>query len=327
MLDSMWLSALAAGITSLVVSLVVTPMVIFLLQKKLIGQVVRSDGPTSHFSKKGTPTMGGVVIVIATIVAALLWSSGYTITLWLCLGVMVLMALIGGYDDACKILLGSSRGLSARSKLLGQSMIAIAALACWQLYLPSTHAGDLYVPFIHIWLPLGYLGLILGFFVIVGCANAVNLTDGLDGLVTVPVILVAIGLVIAAAHHGILTPDILVLVASVVGALLAFLWFNSYPAQVFMGDVGSLALGGLLGILAVITRAELLLLIMGGVFVAEAVSVMLQVGYFKLSGKRIFKMAPLHHHFELAGWPEPTVVIRFWLISLWLVILALTGVL
>ena len=313
--------------TALILVLLLGSPFIGLLRRRLMGQVVRDDGPQSHLSKSGTPTMGGIIIVLAITLSALAWSY-YHPLLWLGLFVLIALALVGWYDDYKKIVQKSSRGLASRWKYAWQSLIAIIAVLLWYHYSAPLHQAELLIPFCHVWAPLGWGVIILGYFVIVGSSNAVNLTDGLDGLVAVPVIMTALGLAIAIWHQGIMINNaLLVLCMATAGATAGFLWFNAHPAKVFMGDVGALALGGLLGFIALAARLELALFIMGGVFVIEALSVMLQVGYYKRTKKRIFKMAPIHHHFELSGWPETQVVVRFWLISFWLLLLALWGVL
>lgn len=312
--------------TALILVLVLGHPFIKLLQSRLMGQVVRDDGPQSHLTKSGTPTMGGIIIVLAITLSALLWSH-YHKLLWLGLFVLISLALVGWYDDFKKIVHKDSRGLRSRWKYAWQSLIAIIAALAWYHYCDTPHQSELFIPFWHIWLPIGWAVVILGYFVIVGTSNAVNLTDGLDGLVSVPVIIAVCGLAIGIWHQGIIVNNaLLVLCMATAGATAGFLWFNAHPAKVFMGDVGALALGGLLGFIALAARLELALLIMGGIFVIEAISVILQVGYYKRTKKRIFKMAPIHHHFELSGWPETQVVVRFWLISFWLMLLTLWGV-
>jgi len=312
--------------TALILVLILGHPFIQLLQRHVIGQVVRDDGPQSHLSKSGTPTMGGIMIVLAITLSALAWSH-YHKLLGLGLFVLISLALVGWYDDYKKIIQKTSRGLASHWKYAGQSAIAIVTVLIWYYLVDTPHHTELLIPFWHIWLPAGWGVIILGYFVIVGSSNAVNLTDGLDGLVAAPVIMTACGLAISIWHQGIiLNHSLLVLCMATAGATTGFLWFNAHPAKVFMGDVGALALGGLLGFIALAARLELALLIMGGIFVVEALSVILQVGYYKHTKKRIFTMAPLHHHFELSGWPETLVVVRFWLISFWLLLLALWGI-
>jgi phospho-N-acetylmuramoyl-pentapeptide-transferase len=331
------LRAILASLTALVITLLVGPPMIRWLAQYKIGQVVRDDGPKSHFSKAGTPTMGGAMIIIAILMSTLLWSDLKNFYIWMVLLVMTGFGLIGWYDDYQKLIKRHSKGLSARLKLLLQSMIGLAAAIF--LYMNATTPAEtsLLIPFFkNIVIPLGFFYIILTYFVIVGTSNAVNLTDGLDGLAIMPIVLVGGALGIFAYVTGHIkfasylsvpyipgVEEIVVFCGALVGAGLGFLWFNAYPAQVFMGDVGSLGLGAALGVIAVLVRQELVLFIMGGVFVAETVSVILQVGSFKLTGRRIFKMAPIHHHFELKGWPEPRVIVRFWIITVVLVLLGL----
>jgi phospho-N-acetylmuramoyl-pentapeptide-transferase len=331
------LRAIVASLTALIITLLVGPPLIRLLSQYKVGQVVRNDGPKSHFSKAGTPTMGGAMIIIAITIATLLWSNLRNPYVWIVLAVMLGFGMIGWCDDYQKLMRRNSKGLSARLKFLLQSIVGLAAAIF--LYMKATTPAEtsLLLPFFkNIIVPLGFFYIILTYFVIVGTSNAVNLTDGLDGLAIMPIVLVggALGIFAYVTGHvkfatylsvpyipGI--EEITVFCGALVGAGLGFLWFNAYPAQVFMGDVGSLGLGAALGIIAVLVRQELVLFIMGGVFVAETVSVILQVGSFKLTGRRLFKMAPIHHHFELKGWPEPRVIVRFWIITVVLVLLGL----
>jgi len=323
--------SILAALTALLVGLLLGPKLIKSLKELQIGQMVRDDGPQSHFNKRGTPTMGGTLILLAILISCLLWGDLRQPALWLALVTMTGFGLIGWIDDYRKVVRKNTRGLPGRWKYFWQSVIALLIVS-W-LYYNATlpiHT-QLSIPFFKNWLiNLGWFFPILGYFVIVGSSNAVNLTDGLDGLAIVPIVMVAGALGIFAyassnanyAHYLAVpfvphTGELTIFCATIVGAGLGFLWFNSYPAQVFMGDVGSLALGASLGIVAVLTRHELVLLIMGGLFVLETMSVILQVGYFKYTGgKRLFRMAPLHHHFELKGWPEPKVIVRFWIINL-----------
>jgi phospho-N-acetylmuramoyl-pentapeptide-transferase len=302
-----------------------------------IGQTVRDDGPQSHLSKSGTPTMGGVLILLAIIVSSLLWADLANKYVWVTLFVIASYGVVGFVDDYRKVIRKDAKGLIAKWKYFWQSVIAIAV--SFFLYSTAETANEtaLVVPFFKEVLPqLGIMYLFISYFALVGTSNAVNLTDGLDGLAIVPTILVAGALAIFAYASGNinfaaylnipylpLSGELVVICTAIVGAGLGFLWFNTYPAMVFMGDVGSLALGGALGVLAVLVRQELVLIIMGGVFVMETVSVILQVGSFKLRGQRIFKMAPIHHHYELKGWPEPRVIVRFWIISIILVLVGL----
>jgi len=295
-----------------------------------LGQVVRDDGPQSHLSKAGTPTMGGVLILLAITVSSLLWGDLRQPALWLVLMVTIGFGAIGWVDDYRKVVRKNSKGLPARWKYFWQSVIAIIAIFIlyWSDSIPL-HT-ELTIPFFKNWIiSLGALFPVLAYFVIVGSSNAVNLTDGLDGLAIVPIVMVAGALGVFAyassnavyAHYLAITfvpntGELTIFCSAIVGAGLGFLWYNTYPAQVFMGDVGSLALGAALGMVAIIVRQELVLMIMGGLFVLETVSVILQVVYFKYTGgKRLFRMAPLHHHFELKGWSEPKVIVRFWIMT------------
>ena len=325
-------------LTALVLSFVIGPSMIRRLSFYQIGQHIREDGPQSHLSKAGTPTMGGALILVAIAVATLLWADLRNRYVWVVLLVTLAFGLIGWVDDYRKLVLKNSRGLSARQKLAGQSAVALGAA----LVLYFTAAGpvetQLIVPFFKsVAIPLGGAFVVLSFFVIVGASNAVNLTDGLDGLAIMPTVMVAGGLAVFAYASGNVrfadylgipsvagAGEVAVFCGAMVGAGLGFLWFNTYPAQVFMGDVGALALGAALGVVAVVVRQELVLLIMGGVFVMETVSVILQVASFKLTGRRIFRMAPLHHHYELKGWPEPRVIVRFWIVTVMLVLAGLS---
>jgi len=326
-----------AALTALVISFVFGPMVIRYLSSFNIGQQVRSDGPKSHLSKAGTPTMGGALILISISVTTLLWSDLSNRFVWVVLLVMLSNGLVGGVDDYLKLRYGNSRGLSGRAKLFWQSLFALAA--GWYLLANAQSPAEttLLLPvFKDIAWQLGWLFIPLTWLVVVGSSNAVNLTDGLDGLAILPTVLVggALGLIVYLTGHANFASylsiphingvgELTVFCAALMGAGLGFLWFNTYPAQVFMGDVGALALGAALGIIAVIARQELVLMIMGGVFVMETVSVIMQVVSFKLTGRRIFRMAPIHHHFELKGWPEPRVIVRFWIITVILVLIGL----
>jgi phospho-N-acetylmuramoyl-pentapeptide-transferase len=329
--------AICAALTALLLSLAIGPRMIEAFAKYQIGQRVRTDGPQSHLPKAGTPTMGGTLIIVAMAAGTLLWADLTNRFVWITLLVTLAFGLIGFWDDYLKLVVGNSRGLIARYKYFWQS---VAALGCAiALYLTAKTPAEtaLYVPlFKNVAVPLGIGYILLTYFVLVGSSNAVNLTDGLDGLAIMPAVLVggALGVFAYATGNSVFsnylgipfiegTGEILVFCATLVGAGLGFLWFNTYPAQVFMGDVGALALGAALGIVAVIVRQEIVLFIMGGVFVMETVSVMLQVASFKLTGKRIFRMAPIHHHFELKGWAEPKVIVRFWIISVILVLVGL----
>ncbi len=307
------------------------------LQKLSFGQVVRNDGPESHFSKRGTPTMGGIMILTAIVISVLLWAYPSNPYVWCVLVVLVGYGVIGFVDDYRKVVRKDTKGLIARWKYFWMSVIALGVAFALYLAGKDTPATQLVVPFFKDVMPqLGLFYILLAYFVIVGTGNAVNLTDGLDGLAIMPTVFVAGGFALVAWATGNMNfasylhipylrhaGELVIVCTAIVGAGLGFLWFNTYPAQVFMGDVGSLALGGALGIIAVLLRQEFLLVIMGGVFVVETLSVILQVGSFKLRGQRIFRMAPIHHHYELKGWPEPRVIVRFWIISLMLVLIGL----
>jgi len=324
------LRSILAALTALVVTLYCGPMMIRWLKKLQVGQMVRDDGPQTHLTKAGTPTMGGVLILFSVTLSSILWGDLGQSNLWLALFVMLGFGLVGWVDDYRKLVLKNTNGLSARKKIFWQSLVALTAVLYLYFQAELPIHTQLTVPFLKTCLiPLGFVFPVFAYFVIVGSSNAVNLTDGLDGLATMPIVMVAGALGVFAyvtsnavyAHYLSVpfvpnTEELTIFCSSIVGAGLGFLWYNTYPAQVFMGDVGSLSLGATLGIVAVIIRQELVLLIMGGLFVLETLSVVLQVVYFKCSGgKRIFKMAPLHHHFELKGWLEPKVIVRFWIIT------------
>lgn len=329
--------SILAALTALIVGLFFGPMMIRWLSRMQIGQMVRDDGPKSHLSKKGTPTMGGVLILLAIFISCLLWGDLKQSSLWTVLMVTLGFGMIGWVDDYRKVVQKNSRGLPARWKYFWQSVVALLAIIILYFQFSLPVQTQLVIPFYKNYLiNLGWFFPIFAYFVVVGSSNAVNLTDGLDGLATMPIVMVAGALgifayassnVIYAHYLGIPyvpnTGELTIFCSAIAGAGLGFLWYNTYPAQVFMGDVGSLALGAALGIVSVIIRQELVLLIMGGLFVIETVSVILQVGYFKYSGgKRLFRMAPLHHHFELKGWSEPKIIVRFWIMT---VIFVLTG--
>jgi phospho-N-acetylmuramoyl-pentapeptide-transferase len=299
---------------------------------------VRDDGPQTHLKKKGTPTMGGALILVAIAIATLLWADLANRYVWIVLGVTLAFGLIGFYDDYLKLVVGNSKGLAARWKYFWQNLAGLAAAAVLWSTAQVPAETTLYLPVIkEFMLPLGATAfIVLSTLMIVGMSNAVNLTDGLDGLAIMPAVMVAGGLGIFAWASGnaifaqyLSIPavpgagEVLIFCGALVGAGLGFLWFNTYPAQVFMGDIGALALGAALGLVAVIVRQEVVLLLMGGIFVLETASVILQVGSYKLRGKRLFRMAPIHHHFELKGWAEPKVIVRFWIISLLLVLAGL----
>ena len=328
-----------AGITALVLSLLIAPYMIRFLQKLEIGEKIRDDGPERHLSKAGTPTMGGLLILFAFIVSTLLWANLSNIYIWVVVFVAVGFGLIGLYDDVLKFRKGG--GLRARSKIILQILLSVIVAAFLVYYDPirDGYASQLFVPFFKDFTPdlgWGYMAFIV--FIIVGTSNAVNLTDGLDGLAIGPIIIATItftGIVYLTGHfkfadylniqHIREAGELAVLTSAIIGASLGFLWYNTYPAQIFMGDVGSLSLGGVLGAIACISKQELLLIPVGGIFVIEALSVIIQVGYFKYTGgKRFFKMAPLHHHFEQLGWPEPKVIVRFWIVAAILAIASLS---
>ena len=331
------LRAILAALTALAISLLVGPRMIRWLAEYQVGQRVRSDGPQTHLSKAGTPTMGGALILAAIVAATLLWADLANRFVWVVLLVTIAFGLIGFWDDYIKLVVGDSRGLIARYKYFWQSFAGLGAAIVLYVTAQSPADTTLYVPFFkHFVVPLGVLFIPLTYFVIVGSSNAVNLTDGLDGLAIMPSVLVAGALGVFAYASGNVVfsnylgipylagaGEVLVICTAIFGAGLGFLWFNTYPAQVFMGDIGALALGAALGVIAVVVRQEIVLFIMGGVFVMETVSVILQVASFKLRGKRIFRMAPIHHHFELKGWAEPKVIVRFWIITVILVLLGL----
>ena len=335
------LRAVFACLTALAISLVLGPLVIRKLTTYKIGQSVRDDGPKSHLTKAGTPTMGGALILLSIGITTLLWGDLTNAFLWVVLLVTMAFGAIGWIDDYRKVVHRNPKGLSAKAKFFWQSMIGLgAAFALAWLARGTPALTELIVPFFkHVAYPLGAAGfVILAYFVIVGSSNAVNLTDGLDGLAIMPTVMVGSALGIfayVAGHVGFSkylglphipgAGELTVFCGALAGAGLGFLWFNAYPAEVFMGDVGALALGAALGTIAVIVRQEIVLFIMGGVFVAETLSVMIQVLYFKASGgKRIFRMAPLHHHYELEGWKESQVVVRFWIITMMLVLFGLS---
>lgn len=331
------LRGILAAVTALLISLMVGPVMIRRLKHYQVGQTVRSDGPQTHLGKSGTPTMGGALILVGIAVSTLLWADLSNMYVWVALLVTGLFGAVGWVDDYRKVVERDSRGLPARWKYLWQSLIGLAAalFLYWVVDVPVT--TQLYVPFFKdVIIELGLVFILLSYFVIVGASNAVNLTDGLDGLAILPTVLVgtALGLIAYLTGHVDFADylnipyvagsgELAVFCGAIAGAGLGFLWFNTYPAQVFMGDVGALALGAALGTVAVITRHEIVFFIMGGIFVLETVSVILQVASFKLTGKRIFRMAPIHHHYELKGWPEPRVIVRFWIITVMLVLIGL----
>ncbi len=331
------LRAILGVLTALLISLWFGPVLIRRLTFHQIGQFVRDDGPQSHLSKAGTPTMGGALILFAVAAGTLLWADLGNRYVWVVLMVTLLFGAIGWVDDYRKIIKKQSTGLRAKEKYFLQSLFGLGAALVLFMSATTPAETQLIVPFFkNVSIPLGVGFVLLAYFVIVGTSNAVNLTDGLDGLAIMPTVMVAgalgvfayvTGNVNFAGYLGIPyvagAGEVLIICSALVGAGLGFLWFNAYPAQVFMGDVGALALGAALGTIAVVVRQELVLFIMGGVFVMETVSVILQVGSYKLTGRRIFRMAPLHHHFELKGWPEPRVIVRFWIITVVLVLIGL----
>ena len=328
---------IVSALTSLLIVLLYCPQYIQCLTALQIGQVVRQDGPKSHLQKSGTPTMGGLLILIAFSISVLLWSDFSNHYIWLAWLVTLGFGVIGCVDDYRKVIKKNTKGLSVKQKLLAQSCIALGAIFILYFNASSPTETQLVVPFCkHVSIQLGIFYIVFSYFVIVGASNAVNLTDGLDGLALLPAILVLIALSVFSYVAGnfffsryLMLPfipgagELTVFCAALIGAGLGFLWYNAYPAQIFMGDVGSLSVGASLGILAVMVRQELVLFLMGGIFVAETVSVILQVASFKWRGKRIFKMAPLHHHFELSGWSEPKIIARFWIITVILVLIGL----
>jgi len=332
------LRSILSVMTALIIALLVGPVMIKRLSFHQIGQSIRDDGPQTHLSKVGTPTMGGALILVAILTSTLLWADLGNRYIWIVIGVTLAFGAIGWVDDYRKVVQKDSRGLPARWKYLWQSVAGLGAAVILYSTASLPAETQLIVPFFKdISIELGLFYIVLTYFVIVGTSNAVNLTDGLDGLAIMPTVMVGAGLGIFAYVSGntqfseyLQIPylpgsgELVVYCASIGGAGLGFLWFNTYPAQVFMGDVGALALGAALGVLAVIVRQELVLFIMGGIFVVETVSVIIQVASFKLTGRRIFRMAPLHHHFELKGWPEPRVIVRFWIITLFLVLIGLS---
>lgn len=331
------LRAILASLTAFVVSLLLGPKLIQSLSYYQLGQPIRNDGPQTHLTKAGTPTMGGALILIAIVATTLLWANLGNHMIWIVLLAVLGFGFIGFADDYLKLILKNPRGLAPRWKYFWQSLLGfgIALVLYKTAQLPIE--TQLVIPFFkNLLIPLGIFYIPWVYLVIVGSSNAVNLTDGLDGLAILPTVLVGGALGIFAYLTGNITyakylaipfvpgaGEMVVICGAMVGAGLGFLWFNTYPAQIFMGDVGALGLGAALGCIAVVVRQELVLLIMGGVFVLETVSVMLQVISFKLTGKRIFRMAPIHHHFELKGWPEPRVIVRFWIITVVLVLLGL----
>lgn len=329
--------SIVSALTALLIALIFSPKMIRKLRLAQIGQAIRDDGPQSHLKKSGTPTMGGALIIVAVAISMLLWGDLSNRYVWVVLLATLGFAVVGWVDDYLKVVRKNSKGVSARAKFFWQSVIGMTAV-CFLYFTAITPAETaLTIPFLKGVMPqLGLFYIFLGYFVIVGASNAVNLTDGLDGLALLPTVLVAVALGVFAYITGnavfseyLAIPyipgvgEVAVFCSALVGAGLGFLWYNTYPAQVFMGDVGSLALGAALGVIAVVVRQELVFFLMGGIFVAETVSVILQVTSYKLTGRRIFRMAPLHHHFELKGWPEPKVIVRFWIVTVILVLMGL----
>ncbi|MEO0443842.1 MAG: phospho-N-acetylmuramoyl-pentapeptide-transferase [Pseudomonadota bacterium] len=324
-------------LTALGISLLLGPWMIRRLNILQIGQSIRDDGPASHLSKSGTPTMGGTLILAAIFISSLLWSDLSNRYVWVVLIVTAIFGTVGFVDDYRKVIEKNSKGLPAKWKYFWQSVAGLGAAIYLYVYASTPAETELIIPFFkNFMLELGWLYIPLSYFVIVGASNAVNLTDGLDGLAIMPTVLVGGALGVIAYLVGNITfseylhipyvagtGELIIFCTALAGAGMGFLWFNTYPAQVFMGDVGALALGAALGVIAVIIRHEIVFFIMGGVFVMETVSVMMQVASYKLTGKRIFRMAPIHHHFELKGWPEPRVIVRFWIITVILVLFGL----
>lgn len=328
-----------AIITALILSFIIGPrMILWLKSLQGAGQPIRDDGPETHFKKAGTPTMGGLMILISVSLSTILWSDLNNSLVWISLLVMVGFGAVGFGDDYLKLTKKNTKGLPGKLKLVGQ--FSVALIATWGIVhtLPSDIATSVAIPFVKdAFIPLGIFFFIWSMLVMVGASNAVNLTDGLDGLASVPI-------AITAASYGLIayvvgradfaeylqisyvpgTAELSIICGALVGGTMGFLWYNAPPARIFMGDTGSLAMGGVLGTIALIVKHELVLLIIGGLFVVETLSVIIQVVSFKLTGKRVFRMAPIHHHFEKLGWPETTVVVRFWIISVVLAIIGLS---
>jgi phospho-N-acetylmuramoyl-pentapeptide-transferase len=330
--------SILAALTALVFALCFGPFFIRLLSRRQMEQQIRTDGPSSHLSKAGTPTMGGVIVLFSFSVSVLLWADLENSFLWVALLVTLGFGIVGFIDDYRKVIAKNTRGLPGRWKYFWQSMISAVALG-YLLTTGTPSTTELHIPFFKEWVfQLGILYSLFAYFVLVGSSNAVNLTDGLDGLAILPTVLIAgaLGIFSYVAGHADFSNylgiahvagvgELAIFCAAIAGSGLGFLWFNAYPAQIFMGDVGALALGGALGIVAVLVHQELILFLMGGIFVVETLSVILQVASFKIRAKRVFRMAPLHHHFELLGWPEPRIVVRFWLITVVLVLIGLAS--
>ena len=341
--DYLTMRAILGALTALVLSFVIGPRMIRKLSTNQLGQPVRDDGPDTHLIKAGTPTMGGALILTSISISTLLWSDLENMFIWVVLFVTLAFGIIGYVDDYKKLVLQDPKGISAKQKVFWQSLAAIIAAVA--LYYCAKENGTLetatalLIPYFKDWtIQLGLFQIFVTFIFIVGFSNAVNLTDGLDGLAIMPTVLVGGALGLFAYVTGNInfseylgipyvagTGEVMVFCAAMAGAGLGFLWFNTYPAQVFMGDIGALSLGAALGVVAVVVRQEIVLAIMGGVFVMETLSVMIQVASFKMTGKRVFRMAPLHHHFELKGWAEPKVIVRFWIITVILVLIGLAS--
>ncbi len=333
--------AVFAMMTSLLITLLLGKWIISKLQQYQIGQVIRSDGPKSHRDKEGTPTMGGVLILFAFFTSVIIWGDWRNPFLWIVIVTALLFSSIGFIDDYLKIKKKNSDGLSRRQKILAQSISTIL-ICIWLLSLNSKTIGaEILIPFFKdLVIPLNAFGfLIVGWFAIVGGSNSVNLTDGLDGLAIMPVILISGALAVFAYIGGNYnfsaylnmpfmpgTGEVFVICAALIGSGFGFLWFNTYPAEIFMGDIGSLSLGAILAVIAIIVHQEILLILMGGIFVAETLSVILQIGYFKRTQKRLFLMAPIHHHFEEMGLKEPKIIVRFWIVTLILVLISLASI-
>ena len=333
------LRSMVSAMTALLLSLIIGPIFIEKLSRQQIGQRVRLDGPESHLVKDGTPTMGGGLIIVVITIATLFWGDLSNRYIWLVLSVTCAFGLIGWLDDYLKILRQNSDGLSARWKIFWQTIVALSASSYLYVTADTAIQTDLIVPFFkEVALPLGIGFIVFSSLMLVGMSNAVNLTDGLDGLAILPTVMVGGGLGLIAylvgnSEHATYlqipyipgTGELSVFCGALIGAGLGFLWFNTYPAQVFMGDVGSLALGAALAIVAIVTRHEIVLLIMGGLFVLETASVIVQVISYRVTGRRVFRMAPIHHHFELKGWAEPKVIVRFWIITVVLVTIGISS--
>jgi phospho-N-acetylmuramoyl-pentapeptide-transferase len=331
--------AIMGALTALVISLMLGPGLIRRLQLRKIGQTVRDDGPGSHLPKAGTPTMGGTLILLALTISTLLWANLSSAYVWIVVLVTLAYGLIGFVDDYRKLVHRDPKGLPARAKFFWQALVGLVAAVGLFALADRPQETALLIPYLkNLLVPLGWFYIVLTFFVIVGTSNAVNLTDGLDGLAIMPSVMVAgalgifayvAGNVIYSRYLGMPyiegAGELMVFCSALAGAGLGFLWFNTYPAQVFMGDIGALAIGAALGTVAVIVRQELVLLIMGGLFVVETLSVVIQVASFRMTGKRVFRMAPLHHHFELKGWAEPKVIVRFWIVTVILVLVGLSS--